>query len=143
VKEIIYKYSYEILEIIIMKRFPILHCFITFNTLICKLETLYWMGKPIYGHFTHILHEAINSFHYIFHNIVDRLYTKFGKKKKILKLKNWLQNFFKNPFFLPTHSTAGVHYREHSITWIKYHNIFSPPFVSYALNNVMPWWKWK
>ncbi len=49
------------------------------------------MRKPIYGHFTHISQKEkwyIESFCY---NTVDNhLYTKFGKKKIILKTKNVL-----------------------------------------------------
>ncbi len=60
------------------------------NTLICKLDLIYgyivYNEKPVYGHFTHILQKQklyIKSFCY---NIVENhLYTKFGKKKNILK----------------------------------------------------------
>ncbi len=58
-KLIIYQFCYEILDII-MKIWPIITPIMTIifstccpnsNTLICKLDTLCLMGKPVYGNF--------------------------------------------------------------------------------------------
>ncbi len=94
---------YEILGLyIIMKILSIITPIITLfffisccskNTLICKLDLVYRyivgyiMRKPVYGHFTHILpkeNRYIESFCY--NTVGNHFYTKFGKKKKNLKL---------------------------------------------------------